>query len=149
VLGGDTKNAFYHINGLALYNEVDGVTLLRNISLAGGTHYVRFTNAHFVCSDTSGCPPSSSSGVSANCHPVDVLIDRTGGMVGQTMLEFVGCRGLAALDSNIVIKGASSTRKSYLIARESEIAQAGFLVDKTASSNYEYEGQSGPPKAPG
>jgi hypothetical protein len=139
VLGGDAKNAFYHINGLALDDGVDNVTLLRNISTAAGTHHIRFTNAHLICSDTSPCPPSSSSGISANCHPVGVLIDRRNSPDGQTMLEFDGCRGVAALDSNVVIRGASSGYKSHLIVRESEIVRAGHLIDP-GSSNYTYDG---------
>jgi hypothetical protein len=140
LLGGDATNAFYHINGLALDDGVDNVSLLENASMSGGTHHVRYTNAHLVCSDTSPCPPSSSSGVSANCHPVSVNIDRTNSADGQTMLEFVGCRGLAALDSNVVINGDSSTHKSHLIVRESEIARAGFLIDTGGSSHYTYAG---------
>jgi hypothetical protein len=141
VSGGDDKNAFYHINGLALDDGVDGVYLLRNVSTAAQVHHFRFTNAHFVCSDESPCPPSSSSAKSTNCHPVEVLIDRTGSSAGQTVLELVGCRGLAALDSNVLIKGAGSTKKSHLIVRESEITRVGFLIDMaTPSSNYSYSG---------
>jgi hypothetical protein len=147
--GGDAASAYYHINGLALDDGVDGTVLLNNDVGASGTHHVRFTNAHLICSDeTTPCPPGPSSSstsltpdASTNCHAVTATIDRTdAGSTGQTMLELVGCRGLSALNGNVTIKGASSGKKSYLIVRESEIAEAGFLIHTTNSSNYIYNG---------
>jgi hypothetical protein len=144
--GGDATGAFYQINGLALDDGVDGTVLLDNVVGGSGTHHVRFTNAHLICSDESPCPPvssssSSSAEVSTNCHGVEALIDRTGaGSTGQTMLELVGCRGLSALYGKVAIKGASSMKKSYLIVRESEALEAGYLIDVPNSSHYEYEG---------
>jgi len=145
LLGGDATNAFYHLNGVAVDDGVNGTVLLNNDDSGNGTQVVRFTNGHFICSDETGpCPPldsssSESTDVSANCHAVEAVIDRTGG-TGQTMLEIVGCRGVSALYDNITIEGAASDKRSYLIVRESECYKAGFLIDTAASSNYKYWG---------
>jgi hypothetical protein len=139
VVGGTDETAFYHINGLALDAGANDCVLLTNQATSNGNHLFRFTNGHFICTDLSACPSSSSSGTPANCYNVSATIDRRGSSSGKSMLELVGCRGVAALDRNITIEGAAPGAKSHLIVRECEIRSAGQLVSG-ASTNYTYKG---------
>jgi hypothetical protein len=140
VIGGATETAFYHINGLALDPGATSCVLLSNEDSGSGNQLFRFTNGHFICTDSSQCPPSSSGSVGAPCYGLAATIDRsqsTGG--GKSVLELVGCRGVAALNANVLIKGRDAFNRSHMIVRECEVRSAKQLI-KTGSSNYTCQG---------
>jgi hypothetical protein len=122
VVGGDLTNSFFHINGVTGDGNNTAYTLLRHHDPGSGSTHVRFTNAHLLL------PPNI----------VRIDIDRVtgGGTTGQTVVEIVGSRGLNALENNVVIKGASSSKPSRLIVRDSELARDIELVASASSSNY-------------
>jgi hypothetical protein len=81
VVSSDMNNGFYHINGLAGDGNVTDYHLLKNTDSGNGLQYFRFTNAHFVNTDSP--------------HVAKIDINRSGSTSGQTVVELVGCRGVA------------------------------------------------------
>jgi hypothetical protein len=124
--GGDLTNSFFHINGVTGDGNNLDYHLLKNHDTGNGTQHVRFTNCHFLL------PP--------NVAKID--INRVGSTSGQTVVEIVGSRGLNAMAATnttnptpgkVKIKGASSTKPSRIIVRDSELASATPIVDPTSS----------------
>ncbi len=98
------------VDPLLLGNRNDGKDLVR----------VRFTNCHFT-SDAS--------------TDMKIEIDRSGCTGGQTVLEIVGSRGLGVLRQNVIMKGASSSKRSRLIIRDSELETIAPLIDPDVTSS--------------
>jgi hypothetical protein len=127
VVGSDSTNGFYHINAMTGDGGSEDFHVFKNDDDGDGLQHFRFTNAHLLSKDK---PANNLARVN---------IDRTGGN-GQSVLEFVGCKGLTekgeALTNRVIIKGASSSKRSRLIVRDSGIANADDLIDAVNSSHY-------------
>jgi hypothetical protein len=110
VNGGTEGNSFFHIGGLKMDSGNPGFRLVDTDDETDTLTHIRFTDAHFTGDQN---------------NVVDVRIDRRGGN-GQTVLEFVGCKGVAnggkVLASNVQINGGSASTPSRLIVRDSELA---------------------------
>jgi len=134
ITGGDLTTSFFQINGVTGDNRNAEYTLLKNHDDGNGLTHVRFTNCHFT----------SASQAPKNIAKID--IDRSSSDSGQTVVEIVGSRGLtranAVLTDKVVIKGASGSKKSRLIIRDSEIPAfpgdppKSQLINDVDASNY-------------
>jgi hypothetical protein len=122
VQNGDDNDAFYHINGLKVDGNSTDLAVLNNVDDGNGLQLFRFTDAQFY-----------------QGNDATVLIDRTGGN-GQSVLEFVGARWMDdPLVQHVTIKGASSSKPSRLIVRDSMLASATQLINTTASNAFRSE----------
>jgi hypothetical protein len=127
VQNGGVNDAFYHINGLKVDGNSNDLTVLNNVDSGDGLQLFRFTDVQF----------QESKDVNSEAR---VVIDRRGG-TGQTVLEFVGSRWLTlngqVLTDNVLINGASSSKRSRLIVRDSTIGRiAAERLIQSGSLNF-------------
>jgi hypothetical protein len=117
VVGSDMNNGFFQINGLTGDGRTKDYHVLKNDDSSNGLQCVRFTNAHLLDGSST--------------DPLVAQINIAGG-TGQTLVEFVGCIGLA--DNNRALFG------NVLIVRDSAIGPASVLIDTANSSDYSVDG---------
>jgi hypothetical protein len=136
VIAGGKNNAYYHLGGVVIDEYASNITLLRNDTTLlddDGDHVVRFTDGHFR---------NSASAV------VNRTIGNGTGNSGRTILEFVGCRGLASLHGlttgNVVLKSnaddATRKNRAVLSVRDCDLSDLAStdivsLID-SQSTNY-------------
>jgi hypothetical protein len=136
--GGGQNSAFHQLGGVTLAPGILDGYLLKSITAATsqGAHHVRFTDGHFV-----GVSPTTTARVEIN---------RSAGMPhqggGLSTLEFVGCRGMAALNGRVklvgkirTVNGQQITDKLIFFARDCELSSIADLIE-TGSDIYQSYG---------
>jgi hypothetical protein len=129
VFASGSANCCFDIGGVVIRQGTQNVTLLTNdtstLDAAPGQVF-RFTNGHF------------DSG-----QDVSIYIKRTrpSGTPGNSVVELVGCRGVAALDENVTIEGGDATHKSGIVVADCEVGSVTQLIN-ASSSNYWANGVS-------
>jgi hypothetical protein len=124
--GGGKNASHFQLGGVVVKDDANDIILLDSQTPAGssGDHLVRFTDGHFR-------------------NTAKVVINRTDSQ-GKTTLEFVGCRGMAALESEVDLHGIDSTNRILLIVRDCDLSDVAYSdiesLIKPASRDFWAEG---------